>query len=143
MEFDMIGADPSLVNAIRRVCIAEVPTMAPEEVYILDNSSIVADEVLSHRLGLIPIGVDPRDFEYSGEEHTSLNTIVFRLNVKCRRNPDTGAIENESGKFRLVLWINPCLTICQLPLDTSNGSLRETRWSVMQTIPLSLSRTIL
>lgn len=38
--------------------------MAIETVYILNNTSIIPDEVLSHRLGLIPILADPRKFEY-------------------------------------------------------------------------------
>lgn len=42
---------------------AQVPTMAIENVYVHNNTSIVQDEVLAHRLGLIPIQADPRDFE--------------------------------------------------------------------------------
>ena len=37
--------------------------MAIEKVFIHNNTSIVQDEVLAHRLGLIPIKADPRDFE--------------------------------------------------------------------------------
>lgn len=40
--------------------------MAIERVYITNNTSVVQDEVLSHRLGLIPIRADPRLFEYPG-----------------------------------------------------------------------------
>ena len=40
--------------------------MAIEKVLVANNTSIVQDEVLAHRLGLIPIRVDPRLFEYSG-----------------------------------------------------------------------------
>ena len=38
--------------------------MAIEKVFIYNNTSIVQDEVLAHRLGLIPIRADPRLFEY-------------------------------------------------------------------------------
>lgn len=44
--------------------LVQVPTMAIEKVFIANNSSVVQDEVLAHRLGLIPIQVDPRLFEY-------------------------------------------------------------------------------
>ena len=44
-EFDMIGLDASIANAIRRVLIAEVPTMAIEKVHIYNNTSIIQDEV--------------------------------------------------------------------------------------------------
>ena len=38
--------------------------MAVEKVFIYNNTSIVQDEILAHRLGLIPIKADPRLFEY-------------------------------------------------------------------------------
>lgn len=38
--------------------------MAIEKVLIANNTSIIQDEVVAHRLGLIPIMVDPRLFEY-------------------------------------------------------------------------------
>jgi len=41
-EFDMIGVDPAIANALRRILIAEVPTVAIEHVFIVDNTSIIA-----------------------------------------------------------------------------------------------------
>lgn len=38
--------------------------MAVEKVLVYNNTSIVQDEILAHRLGLIPIHADPRLFEY-------------------------------------------------------------------------------
>jgi DNA-directed RNA polymerase I and III subunit RPAC1 len=38
--------------------------MAIEKVLMVDNTSVIADEVLSHRLGLIPLDADPRLFDY-------------------------------------------------------------------------------
>ena len=37
----MIGCDPSIANALRRILIAEVPTMAIEHVFFINNTSIV------------------------------------------------------------------------------------------------------
>src|SRR5438552_6180900 len=62
MEFDLIGVDASIANAFRRILLAEVPTMAIETVFVFNNTSIIQDEVLSHRLGLIPIKADPGRF---------------------------------------------------------------------------------
>lgn len=38
--------------------------MAIEKVYMYNNTSIVQDEVLAHRLGLVPLKADPRYFEF-------------------------------------------------------------------------------
>ena len=62
LEFDMVGVDAAIANALRRVLLAEVPSMAIEKVFINNNTSIIQDEVLAHRLGLIPIKADPRKF---------------------------------------------------------------------------------
>lgn len=55
LEFDVIGITPALANAYRRLMLSEVPTMAIEKVYIYNNTSIIQDEILAHRLGLIPL----------------------------------------------------------------------------------------
>ena len=39
--------------------IAEIPTVAIEKVNLYQNTSILADEVLVHRLGLVPLLIDP------------------------------------------------------------------------------------
>nr|CAD1839330.1 unnamed protein product [Ananas comosus var. bracteatus] len=87
VEFDMIGIDASIANAFRRILIAEVPTMAIEKVFMVDNTSVIADEVLAHRLGLIPLDADPRQFEYFSENDVpnERNTIVYELKVSCKR----------------------------------------------------------
>lgn len=38
--------------------------MAIEHVLVANNTSVIADEILAHRLGLIPLKADPRLFEY-------------------------------------------------------------------------------
>lgn len=50
--------------------------MAIEKVYIYDNTSIIQDEVLAHRLGLIPIKVDPDLFYF---KHGSLSCIYIDI----------------------------------------------------------------
>ncbi|KAJ1675529.1 DNA-directed RNA polymerase core subunit rpc40 [Spiromyces aspiralis] len=100
MEFDLVGVDAAVANALRRIMIAEVPTMAIERVYLMENSGVIHDEVLAHRLGLIPIKADARDFMWTGpsDTPTDLNTIVFRLDVTCKRNPNAEEGETDPKK---------------------------------------------
>jgi DNA-directed RNA polymerase subunit D len=57
-RFTLSGASPAFANAIRRAMIGEVPTLSIEDVRIYDNTSALFDEMLAHRLGLIPIKTD-------------------------------------------------------------------------------------
>lgn len=90
LEFDLVGVDASIANAIRRILMAEVPTIAIEDVFIWNNTSVVQDEVLAQRLGLIPLRIDPRKLEYkdAGDHPTDLNTVVFKLVTACTWNPN-------------------------------------------------------
>ncbi|XP_028771509.1 DNA-directed RNA polymerases I and III subunit rpac1-like [Neltuma alba] len=102
MEFDMMGIDPALANAFRRILIAEVPTMAIERVYIANNTSVIQDEVLSHRLGLIPIKADPRLFENpenAGNDKNEKNTIVFKLHVRCEKGHPRITVKSNELKW--------------------------------------------
>ncbi|KAF4576818.1 DNA-directed RNA polymerase core subunit rpc40 [Pleurotus pulmonarius] len=89
IEFDLVRVDASIANALRRIMIAEVPTICIEHVYIWDNTSVIADEVLSHRIGLVPLNVDPAVMDVrQGNDATDRNTMVFKLDVTCQRRPD-------------------------------------------------------
>lgn len=109
--FSLIGVDAAIANAYRRIMIAELPTLAIEEVFVYNNTSIIQDEVLCHRLGLIPFTGSTeglrwmRDYKkpppaddpaaqaaakQSGEhDDKSLsvpndqNTVVLKLKVRC------------------------------------------------------------
>jgi len=56
------NAPRQYVNAIRRLSINEVPTLAIDDVVILENSSVMHDEAVAHRLGLIPLRTDLHRF---------------------------------------------------------------------------------
>ena len=95
--FDITGIEPPLANALRRILISEVPTMAIDTVIINQNTSIIPDEVLSHRLGLIPILAEAEDFEEKkeNEDFNENNSIKFELKIKCYKD-NKGNIINSS-----------------------------------------------
>ncbi|CAG9132875.1 hypothetical protein JYU34_018666 [Plutella xylostella] len=115
MEFDLIGTYPAFANAFRRLMLSEVPSMAIEKVMIKNNTSIIQDEVLAHRLGLIPLKADPRNFEYrspDATEGTEFNTLEYSLKVKCTNNPSQpkdsfraeDMYENHSVYSKQIKW---------------------------------------
>lgn len=55
VKFTVTDTDLSVVNAIRRIILAEIPTMAIEIVNIDDNETSMFDEFLAHRMGLLPL----------------------------------------------------------------------------------------
>ena len=72
LVFIVEGISLEMANALRRIMVREIPTMAIDEVIILKNDSPLYDEIVAHRLGLIPLKTDletyklPRDCECGG-----------------------------------------------------------------------------
>ncbi len=61
---------PYFVNAIRRALMSDIPKLAIENVTIYDNTSALFDEIIAHRLGLIPLP-------------THLDLLNFREECSC------------------------------------------------------------
>lgn len=58
IRFTISNVNVALVNAIRRTILTEVPVLAIDEIVIVENSSALYDEILAHRLGLVPLKTD-------------------------------------------------------------------------------------
>lgn len=113
-SFSLIGIDASIANAFRRCLIAEIPTLAIEYVYVQNNTSIIQDEVLAQRLGLIPLRVDSEgltnylrwykkfDTDAAEEDRTAAafdyNTIILHLKIECTRNENAAKGELDPHK---------------------------------------------
>jgi len=85
-EFTLTNTDASVANALRRVMIAEVPTIAVDLVEMENNTTVLNDEFIAHRLGLIPLTSEHahqmrRPFEATDE--TDITDIPLTLDVKC------------------------------------------------------------
>lgn len=57
LKIMITGIDVSLLNSLRRTIMNAVPTYAAESIVFYENSSIISDEMLSHRIGMLPIRV--------------------------------------------------------------------------------------
>jgi len=104
LEIDFIGLDISVINAYRRIILAEVATMAIEKIYMYNNTSIVQDEVLAHRIGLVPLKVNPKLFEFRNKDETEWgdqDTVKYELKVKCTKDQKVSA--NETNPDRLYI----------------------------------------
>lgn len=58
VSFLLKDTTPAIANALRRIILDEVPTLAIEHVEFRKNSSILYDEIIAHRLGLVPLKTD-------------------------------------------------------------------------------------
>jgi len=67
VEFDVSGIEVKTLNTFRRTVIAGVPSMAIEKVVISANSSILNDELLIHRMGLVPLTTDLKTYTMPAE----------------------------------------------------------------------------
>ena len=62
LSFILKDSLPVYVNTLRRLMIDEVPTMAIEEIEFQKNNSILYDEAIAHRLGLVPLKTDLKSY---------------------------------------------------------------------------------
>lgn len=67
IKFLLEKSNPSFANALRRVMKNEVPTMAIEYVDFEENMSGMFDELVAHRLGLIPLTFDMDAYNMKAE----------------------------------------------------------------------------
>jgi DNA-directed RNA polymerase subunit D len=88
-------ADVTLMNALRRIALAEVPSMAIEEVVMIENSAILQDEIISHRLGLTPLKTDldtynlPEDCTCQSEFGCTQCRVTLTLDAESKEGTRT------------------------------------------------------
>ncbi len=87
LSFIIKGIDVTLANALRRFMVSETPVLAVDEVVFTKNSSALFDEIVAHRIGLIPLKTDLKSYEIKekckcGGKGCAKCTLNFKLNCK-------------------------------------------------------------
>lgn len=117
------GVDAAFMNALRRTVVAEVPSMAIDEVVVIENSSMLHDEILAHRLGLIPLVTDldsynlPEECSCKSEMGCNLCRVSLTLDFEAGESAKTvysGDLASENPNIRPV---SERIPIVKLALD--------------------------
>ncbi len=62
IKFILNGIKPEFANAIRRIMISEVKSLTIDDVFFYENTSVLNDEIIAHRLGMIPLKTDLKSY---------------------------------------------------------------------------------
>src|SRR3989344_25429 len=83
LVFVIDGIDNAIANTIRRLIISEVPVMAIDEINFVKNQTGLYDEILAHRIGLVPIKTDLKAYSLKDEGGSKATTeLKFVLKTK-------------------------------------------------------------
>ncbi|KAF5134931.1 DNA-directed RNA polymerase II subunit RPB3 [Metarhizium anisopliae] len=88
VDFALSRTNLSFANSIRRIIQAEVPTIAIDLVEVEVNTSVLADEFIAHRLGLIPLdakGVNELNYsrDCDCEQYCEQCSVNLTLHARC------------------------------------------------------------
>ena len=92
-RFLVRGLTPAFANGIRRAMVADVPTFSVDSVRFIENSSVMFDEMIALRLGLVPLTTPLDDYE-PGE------TATLAIDVEGPATAYSGDIESSDELVR-------------------------------------------
>ena len=80
----VLKGTPAFANALRRAMMESVPSMAVDEVEFVQNDGVLYDEMLAHRLALVPLSTDLKGYDVRkpGDELSAKNSVKLVLKAK-------------------------------------------------------------
>ncbi len=102
------GVSLQYANALRRICLNGVPVFAIDTVDIIENSSVIADEDITHRLGMIPLKTELSRFVESDSR------VMFALDSGDTQSPRTVTSAEISSNDEVVKPISDKIPIAYL-----------------------------
>tara|TARA_B110000014_G_scaffold113386_1_gene77814 strand:+ start:1638 stop:2240 length:603 start_codon:yes stop_codon:yes gene_type:complete len=104
------GIPLQYANALRRICLNGVPIFAIDTVDVLENSSILADEGIAHRLGLIPLKTDLSTIETTSDSDKIMLTLDSGDTTETR-TIFSGDIKSQDGVIKPISDKIPIVTL--------------------------------
>lgn len=125
VRFILSKTDTSMANTLRRIMIAEVPTLAIDLVEFHANSSVLNDEYIAHRLGLIPLCYKAGDSLVASDPHPAFvshrDCVCYERCPRCsvELTLDVNFDDSVQGVRSEEEWLAP-LTVTSKDLFSNN-----------------------
>lgn len=120
MSIKLKGVPLQYANALRRICLNGVPIFAIDTIDIIENSSVLPDEGLAHRLGLVPIKTDlgrfnePAKCDCKSETGCSNCKVMLVLDSGAADGPKTIFTDELTSEDDSIKPISDKIPIVQL-----------------------------
>ena len=86
-------------NALRRICLNGVPVFAIDTVDVIENSSVLADEGIAHRLAMIPLH---SDISKSDESDSRVILVLDSGEIETTRTVTSAELISQDGVVKPV-----------------------------------------
>ena len=86
------GVSLLYANALRRICLNGIPIFAIDTVDMIENSSVLADEGISHTLGMVPLKTESNE---SDESNSRVMLVLDSGNTEVVKTVTTAELESK------------------------------------------------
>eukprot|EP00980_Cylindrotheca_fusiformis_P029121 scaffold22733_cov214-Cylindrotheca_fusiformis.AAC.3 len=133
IKFILSDTDTSVANTLRRIMIAETPTLAIDLVEFSENTTVLNDEYIAHRLGLIPIRYQPADSIKGGDCNGAFlphrECVCYERCPRCSVEFELDVSFDEVNPHRAEEELMAPLTVSSQDLKSNNENVRPAHFS--------------